>query len=52
MRRRDVVHRVAGAQREPAFAEIAVNHELVLLVCRVRDAVFWKHAEPPLAAVL
>ena len=52
MRRRDVVHPVVGAQRESAFAELAVYHQLVVLVFRVRDAVLGEHTEPPLAAVL
>ena len=51
MRRGDVVHRVVGAQREPAFAELPVDDELVVFVFRVRDAVFGKHSEPSLAAV-
>ena len=45
---RDVVHRVAGAQRQAALAELAVDRQLVVLLPRVGDAVHREHAAPVL----
>ena len=47
MRRRDVVHRIARTQRQSTIAQLSIQHELVFLLARVRDAIVTRDGRLP-----